>query len=492
MACIAARAQRPRWAPRGALGIGCALVLAAGAAVPGAAVARTASPAVTAATTGSVTGHVTAPSSSSATVPVAAIAVTATDPTGSTYRATTAADGFYELDDLPAPASYTLTFTPAAGQPQTLPGIAVAAGANATADETLDQPVATITGTVTDQRGHVLPGTPVGLVSPSAATCAPGAICGPSTTADAGGAYALDVVPGAYELAVQDAGQVVDVEAVDAVGATPTVADVRLGAASVPAGTMPSHAARDLQHLNGERRRAGLPAGVVLNPRWALECAAHDGFERLNGVLSPTENPQAPGASAGGAWAGLVSVLAQSRWTATRDPWQSAPIHLMQLLTPSLSVIGLDDGGGLQCATTYPGQLRPPVTSDIVTTYPGDGARGVPPREIAREAPFVPGQFVDIPAGRATGRELFVYLNESGQVGQAPVKVMHASLSLAGHPVGVRWVDNTTRTIGRYLTGAILIPVRPLRRGSTYRASVVVQDRSATLTHDWSFTTAGS
>jgi hypothetical protein len=33
--------------------------------------------------------------------------------------------------------------------------------------------------------------------------------------------------------------------------------------------------------------------------------------------------------------------------------------------------------------------------------------------------------------------------------------------------------------------------VRPLRAHSTYRATVVVQDRSGTLTHGWSFTTGG-
>jgi hypothetical protein len=130
------------------------------------------------------------------------------------------------------------------------------------------------------------------------------------------------------------------------------------------------------------------------------------------------------------------------------------------------------------------------VSAETVTTYPADGARGVPPREVAREAPFVPGQFVGLPAGRATGRELFVYLNASGQIGQAQVKVVRASLSQGRHTVDVRWVDNTTRTVGRYLTGAILIPVKPLRGRARYQATVAVQDRAGTLTHSWSFTTA--
>ncbi len=482
MTSIVARVQRRRASWRAGLGIVCALglALALGSAPAAAASAQT----------GSLTGHLTAPSADSSTmVPVAGVTVTATGPTGTTYRASTAGDGFYELDQLPAPASYAVTFTPSQGQPQTVGPVAVAAGVNATADATLDQPVATIAGTVTDQRHRPLAGMPVGLSPVPSVTCPPGAICGPSTSSGADGTYTLSVVAGNYELDALDAGQVVDVQPIDAVAGVRVSADVHLAAPSVPAGTTPVHAGRDLRWLNAERRRAGLPAGLVLNPRWSLECAAHDGYERVNGVLTHSENPQASGASPGGAWAGLVSVLAQSRWTRAADPWQSAPIHLMQLFTPSLSMIGVDDGGGLQCATTYPGLLRAPAGSDTVTTYPADGARGIPPREVAREAPFVPGQFVGIPAGRAAGRELFVYLNQSGQTGQAQVKVTRATLSLGGRPVALRWVDNSTRTVGRYLTGAILIPVRPLRPDATYRASVVVQDRSGTLTHSWSFTT---
>lgn len=480
MASIVVTAARYRRARPAVVGIGCALALAMVAAPAGA----------TSDQTGSLTGHVTAPlTGSEAMVPVAGIAVTATAPTGVTYGATTAADGFYELDQLPAPGSYSVTFTPSDGRPQTQT-IAVAPGGDATVDASLAQPVTTITGTVTDWRHQTLAGMPVGLTLRSSPPCLAGASCGSSTATDATGMYTLSVVPGSYELSAEDGNRRIDVQAVDAPAGQRMIVDVHLVPPSVPAGTTSAHAARDLRWLNGERARDGMPAGVVLNPRWAVQCAAHDAYEHANGVLTNSENPQAPGASPGGAWAGLVSVLAQSRWTSARDPWQSAPIHLMQLLTPSLSVIGIDDGAGLQCATTYPGLLRTPVLKDAVTTYPQDGARDVPPREVAREAPFVPGQFVGIPTGRAAGRELFVYLNESGQTGQAQVRVVSASLSQGRRPLALRWVDNTTPTIGRYLTGAILIPVTPLRGRTTYRASVVVQDRSGTLTRSWQFTTA--
>ena len=133
--------------------------------------------------------------------------------------------------------------------------------------------------------------------------------------------------------------------------------------------------------------------------------------------------------------------------------------------------------------------LRPAVTEDTIFTYPGNRTHGVPTSENADETPFVPGQFVGIPSGRTAGRELFVYLNLAHQTGQAPVQVLSATLTAHGRAVALRWVDSQTPTVGRYLPGAILIPVRPLRPRTRYTASVSVQDRSATLSRRWSFTT---
>ncbi len=90
----------------------------------------------------------------------------------------------------------------------------------------------------------------------------------------------------------------------------------------------------------------------------------------------------------------------------------------------------------------------------------------------------MPGQFVGIRAGRTAGRELFVYLNRAGRTGQASVSVVSATLSRGRHPVRVRWVDNSTATVGPYLTGAIIIPVRPMKANASYTASVVVRDGS--------------
>ena len=366
-----------------------------------------------------------------------------------------------------------------------------AAGARSTAAPVVG-PGAMVSGTVSG------PGHRAGLygmrvqAEPTTSPCPAGTVCGPQTISGPDGHYTLSgLSAGTYTIDVVDGSTTLHLAAVtitDPTGAR--TLNLTLPAPSVPAGTAAHHAARDLAWLNAERSRDGLGAGIVLNPRWSAECAAHDTYERVNHVLDPSENPTATDASAGGAWAGLNGVLAQDRWTPSATPWENAPIHLLALLAPSLSVVGIDDSGGLQCATTGPGMLRTPPRSDGLSVYPPAGATGVDPTELARESPFTPVQFAGLPAAEPTGRELFVYLNRSGQTGQAPVDIIRATLTRGGRPVAVRWVDSATRTLGPYLAGGIVIPVSPLRARSSYRASVIVGDGSRTLTRSWSFTTA--
>ncbi len=54
----------------------------------------------------------------------------------------------------------------------------------------------------------------------------------------------------------------------------------------------------------------------------------------------------------------------------------------------------------------------------------------------------------------------------------------------------MRWVDNTTKTLGPYLSGGIVIPVKPMRPRTKYAATVTIKDGASTLTRSWSFTTA--
>jgi len=441
--------------------------------------------------TGSLIGLVTAPrvTGAPATLPVADLIVTATGPGAVRYTTTTAANGWYDLEQLPT-GSYSVTVSeppPAIGAATA--SVAVTAGALATADAQLNQPVATITGRVTGSHGGPLAATPVSLSAPGGQACVTAPACGTQTTSAVGGRYTVHVPAGTYALQASDAGALTAARTVVAAPAAVIRAPIGLPAPPVPGGTNAQHAARDLRRLDDERAADGLPAGLTLSRRWSVECAAHDDYERVNGVLTSSENPESPGASVGGAWAGLNSDLAEARWTRAATPWENAPIHLLALLAPSLQVVGIDDSDGFQCATTFPGMVRAPTAADQISTYPAAGATGVPPSELAVESPFVPGQFVGIPSGRTAGRELFVYLNLAHQTGQAPVHVLTAGLSAGGRPVALRWVDSQTATVGRYLAGAILIPVKPLRPGTRYTATVRVQDRSGTLARRWSFKT---
>ena len=351
---------------------------------------------------------------------------------------------------------------------------------------------ATVSGTVTQSNGARLRGMRVQAqaVGTAPAGCTPTAGCF-TTYSSREGAYTLSgLTPATYELSVLDGARSVDVRQVTVSAGTTTLrAPLALGPAAVPAGTVARHARRDLAWLRAERARDGVPADVALNPRWSQECAAHDAYEAAGGVLQSAEDPTAADASPGGAWAGLNSDLAEARWSRGHNPWDQAPIHLLALLAPSLSVTGIDDTGRLQCAVTFPGMLRSWSGPDAVTTVPARGATDVAPAELAREAPFTPVQFVGLPTSRRTGRELFVYLNRSGRIGQAPVKILHASLRAGRRAVAVRWIDSTTRTVGPYLAGGILIPLRPLAPRTHYRASVTVQDGARTLTRAWWFTT---
>jgi len=248
----------------------------------------------------------------------------------------------------------------------------------------------------------------------------------------------------------------------------------------------------DLALLNHERAAWGLPAVITENTTWSSDCAAHDNYERLNGgALTHQEQPGNPGYTTGGAFAGENSILSEgSAWSPFDNTFENAPIHLIQLFTPSLAQVGIDDSSGYVCVTTWPGMTRQPLAQETVTTYPGDGTSGFPTSEDAEENPFVPGDFVGIPEGTTAGREIFVYLDEPGQTGPAQVTIDSASLTSASGALAIKWADNSTGTLGPYLTGGIIIPVQPLPEGVPIHASVTIAGANGPITHSWTFTTA--
>lgn len=262
-------------------------------------------------------------------------------------------------------------------------------------------------------------------------------------------------------------------------------------------------AADSIAALNAERVANGLPGGIIENPEWSRACALHNAYMRLNGVMEHAEDPRKPGYTSEGHFGGTSSVLAGGPgWKGGVNPWASAPIHLMQLLGPRLSVTGASNASGHACMFTWPGYQGARSEVDVIYTVPGEGRRDVAPLEQAFESPFVPGDFVGLPEGTITGPHLYALadgpfglepsLHEGDNPPEGDMSVASASLIGPDGPVEVRTVDNTTARIGSYLPpGGIVIPVRPLRGNADYQASVtLVGPRAIPVTRSWSFHTA--
>ncbi len=343
-----------------------------------------------------------------------------------------------------------------------------------------------------------------GLPATGAMLTIQGSIGGGSATVPSGGVVTEKVRNGPVTLSATDtppdsATQVsVTAQATITANATTTVTLTLPAGTSLalPAGIAASNSERDLGYLNAERTRWGLPAGITLDSAWSQACAAHDTYLADNKLLEHPEDASLPGASPAGAWAGLHSILAGGAyWTAEGNPWEDAPIHLNQLYTPDLDVVGIDESRDT-CTTTWPGIGAPLQPSGTIVTYPGDGTSGFPPSERAAESPFVPGKFVGLPEGTIAGREIFVY-EEPGAcsllscLGPNSPDVESATLTGPSGPVEVRTVSGNTSEVGGYLTGAIIIPVKPLAANASYTAEVALAPYGElpAESHHWTFQT---
>lgn len=252
-----------------------------------------------------------------------------------------------------------------------------------------------------------------------------------------------------------------------------------------------------VQFLSAQRSANGIPAPIAHDPVLSDGCAKHDRYGAANGVLTHGEDPSKPGYTAEGDQAGKTSVLyaGSEPWSASRNPFETAPIHLHQLLAPRIDRMGAAEVSGYGCATTLASRNRAAPPADVSYTYPGDGATGWPPAQTAAEGPYTPGERVGIPRGATTGPYLYVMFDGPGLSVFAAARATGASLTGPDGPVSVVSVDNTTSGLEGYLpTGMEVIPRAPLRAGATYRASVTasVSDSGVparTFTRTWTFTT---
>lgn len=261
------------------------------------------------------------------------------------------------------------------------------------------------------------------------------------------------------------------------------------GAGAAPPSATPAEA---IAHLNAQRAASGIPVGIVENPEWSEGCRLHNNYLRFNDLFEHAEDANKPLYTAQGNAAGMSSVLSRgSSFGDGRNPWESAPIHLMQLLGPRLSVTGVNDADGYACMWTWAGYQRPAATVDTLYSYPGDAVEGVPPAMAAEEEPFVPGDFVGLAAGTTTGPHLYLLADGPWVAAGGIASVESASLSGPEGALELRSVTNTTPDVGGLMPpGAILIPPKPLRPGTLYQAQATLRAVSgAQVARSWIFRT---
>lgn len=242
-------------------------------------------------------------------------------------------------------------------------------------------------------------------------------------------------------------------------------------------------AANQIAALNAQREANGIPAGIVEVPEWSDACRRHMAYIAANGgVLTHEENPASAGYSADGAEIARRAVLTpyDDAFNALGNAFEFAPLHLMQVLSPSLSRMGVWGG----CATTIAGFDRR-ASRPALYTYPGNGA-SVYLSERAFEMPFVPGDFVGLPQGTTTGPHIYLMPHGAG-----PGQITSAAVTGPSGPVEIRTVDNATKGLEGYMApGAIIIPVAPLAPGSYTVSATFVPSGGAALSRTWGFEAA--
>lgn len=252
--------------------------------------------------------------------------------------------------------------------------------------------------------------------------------------------------------------------------------------------------------LNAQRAAQGFPADITENASQSAGCARHNHYGALNHVLTHQEDPLKPGYTAEGSSAASQAVLYQgSAWSSGANPFETAPIHLHQLLSPYIASMGAAEGEGYGCATTLADLSHAPAATDTLYTYPADGTKSWRASEIDSEGPFTPGETVGIPQGTRTGPTLYVLASGAGVAWGSDTKVLAATLTgPGGATVPIVTFDRSSPQVGPYLpAGAQLLPRDPLSPGTTYTASIRLQvgvsgGATREFAKTWSFTTSGA
>ena len=239
--------------------------------------------------------------------------------------------------------------------------------------------------------------------------------------------------------------------------------------------------------LSAQREAHGIPGGLVEVPEWSEGCRKHMLWVQQNG-LQHDEEPGTPGYTPEGDEAGNSSVLSSGPWEqGAANPWEHAPIHLMQLLGPGLARSGYANG----CMYTWPGYDRPNPPAPQLLTYPGNGTTGWRYEEVAFEGPYTPGERVGLATGARTGPYLYVF-----GWGVGPGRITAATLTGPEGPVEIKVADNETDGLQGYMPpGGTIIPTQPLNLATRYEAAATFQPSNPpgapALNVRWTFETSG-
>ena len=280
--------------------------------------------------------------------------------------------------------------------------------------------------------------------------------------------------------------------------------------AVAPASGQAATPAQVIAALNAQRTANGIPAGIVELPDWSAKCAKHVSWMEQNNTLAHQETPGSPGYSDEGNQAGTNAVLAAGNvnWTSpARNPYLTAPFHLLQVLFPRLAGMGVHESanGAFGCHTTFPGYSRSSPAGDVLYSYPGDG-KTASWQETAHEFPSVPGDAVGLPEGKTTGPNMEVFWDGAGSeaafanpstcadVCDPPMRnLVSATLKDAkGTSIAVKTVGHQQSSLTLIGSGFV-IPVKPLKPGSSYTATATFSSGDSanrTFTDSWSFRTS--
>lgn len=229
--------------------------------------------------------------------------------------------------------------------------------------------------------------------------------------------------------------------------------------------------------LNQQRQANGIPAIAQVDQNFAA-------------AWCPNEDN---GPSGGEITRDLSS---STNWSATRSPWDNAPLHQLSIYGPLWTTAG-DVNNGVACMGL--GNPAPPPANPTFYAWTSDqGPTKVSPTEtVSGEGPFAPQELVGVPQGQPTGPDILLYavgLPGEDFAGPNPKAISWSLAAVNGSPVpNVNVVDDSVATSKGYPgyihDGGVMIPP-PLAAAQTYNGTVTWQGpEGGTYTQQFSFTT---